>query len=498
MAFALLRSDSRSDGLRMGAFRQMVDNMPVAVMVCDPVSFDIIYINESSKTALKQIEHVLPVPADRILGSCIDIFHKDPSHQRRLLSDPRNLPHNAKFPLGDQWIDLLASAIYDDNGRYVAPMVTWSVITEQVAKEDEANRLLHMLDEMPVNVMLAKRDTVEITYVNKTSLATLKTLEHLLPVTADQVLGSCIDIFHKDPQRIRRILADPANLPHTATINLGDQKLLLKVSALRDGSGEYVGPMVTWGVVTEQVELSNNVSEVVNLVSTAATQLNANATSLTTNADMTRDRATTVASTIEELSSSINEISRQVSHTTEVAREADGAAKQSSEMINGLADTAAQIGSVVTIIQDIAEQTNLLALNATIEAARAGDAGKGFAVVAAEVKALANQTAKATGDISDQIGTIQSATGAAVEANNAITRKIDEINSVTASIASAIEEQNVATQEVNQNITMVSDASSETEGMAKEVMNASSELSAQATQLQAHLQKFLETVETSN
>jgi methyl-accepting chemotaxis protein len=347
---------------------------------------------------------------------------------------------------------------------------------------------------MPINVLLAARDTVEITYANQTSLNTLKTIEHLLPITASEAVGSCIDIFHKDPQRIRKILADPANLPHKAVIVLGDQKLRLDVSALMDKAGEYLGPMVAWSVVTEEVKMADSVSEVVGLVSSASTELNANAASLTQNADITRDRASTVASAATQLGSSINEISRQVSHTTEVAREAAEAAKSSSEMIDGLAATAEKIGTVVAIIQDIAEQTNLLALNATIEAARAGEAGKGFAVVASEVKALANQTAKATEDNSEQIDMIQSATGSAVEANEAITKKIGEINSVTASIASAIEEQNAATQEVNQNITMVSDASVETEGMAKDVMQASSELSRQAELLQTHIMNFLQAI----
>ncbi|NVO14302.1 MAG: HAMP domain-containing protein [Rhodoplanes sp.] len=157
----------------------------------------------------------------------------------------------------------------------------------------------------------------------------------------------------------------------------------------------------------------------------------------------------TVAAAAEELSSSVGEIGRQVGHATRIVAEASAKTDRSVAEIQGLATASIRIGDVMQLIQAIAAQTNLLALNATIEAARAGEAGKGFAVVAQEVKALAGQTAKATGEISEQVGAIQSSTRSAAEAVGEIGAAMRQISEVTTTIASAIEQQNAASREIS-------------------------------------------------
>ena len=219
----------------------------------------------------------------------------------------------------------------------------------------------------------------------------------------------------------------------------------------------------------------------------------------------------TVASAAEELSSSIGEISRQVAQSSGIAGKAVADAQRTDAIVKTLAEGAQRIGDVVGLISSIAGQTNLLALNATIEAARAGDAGKGFAVVASEVKSLANQTAKATGDISQQIAEIQSATTQAVQAIEAIAQTIGELSGIAASIAAAVEQQGAATQEIARNvqeaatgthhvtetIAEVSRGAGETGEAASRLLGAADALSTQAEQLSGDVSQFIQEVKAA-
>ena len=225
-------------------------------------------------------------------------------------------------------------------------------------------------------------------------------------------------------------------------------------------------------------------------------------------ANRTAANVDTVAAAASELSNSITEISRQVTQSTRISSEAVEEAERTNAKVLGLAQAAQKIGEVVALITDIADQTNLLALNATIEAARAGEAGKGFAVVASEVKNLANQTAKATEDISAQIGGIQVATGEAVDAIRTITGTINKVSEIAAAIAAAVEQQGAATQEIARNVkdvtadaSMVQESivdvtrtSASSYGSAIEVLWAADDLGPAANALKAEVEDFLGSV----
>jgi methyl-accepting chemotaxis protein len=266
-------------------------------------------------------------------------------------------------------------------------------------------------------------------------------------------------------------------------------------------------------------EFQASVGGIVETVSSASTQMQSTAQSMSSTAEETSRQATavaaaaeqasanvqTVASAAEELSSSISEIGRQVSQSSEIAGRAVRDANNTNQQIEGLAKAADKIGEVVALITDIAEQTNLLALNATIEAARAGDAGKGFAVVASEVKNLANQTAKATDEISGQIGGIQTATKDAVVAIKGIGTTIGEINEIASTIAAAVEEQGAATQEIARNVEQaaagtndvtsniggVNQAAGETGAAATQVLGAATQLSQESETLRSEVDQFV-------
>jgi methyl-accepting chemotaxis protein len=264
------------------------------------------------------------------------------------------------------------------------------------------------------------------------------------------------------------------------------------------------------------------VGEIVETVSSAATELEASATTLTATATRSQEVTTTVAAAseqasanvqsvataTEELSSSVNEISRQVQESARMANEAVDQTRVTNDRVSELSKAAGRIGDVVELINTIAGQTNLLALNATIEAARAGEAGRGFAVVASEVKALAEQTAKATGEISQQIAGIQGATQESVTAIKEISGTIERLSEISSTIAAAVEEQGAATQEISRNvqqaaqgtqqvssnITDVQRGATENGTASSQVLSAAQMLSGDSNRLKAEVERFLDTV----
>ncbi|HET9585619.1 MAG TPA: cache domain-containing protein [Bradyrhizobium sp.] len=261
---------------------------------------------------------------------------------------------------------------------------------------------------------------------------------------------------------------------------------------------------------------------IVEAVSSASSQLEVSAGTLTTTAERAQQLTATVAaaseeassnvqsvaSATEEMASSVNEISRQVQASARMAVDAVGQARVTNDRVSELSKAATRIGDVVELINTIAGQTNLLALNATIEAARAGEAGRGFAVVASEVKALAEQTAKATGEIGQQISGIQAATQESVNAIQAISGTIEKLSEISSTIAAAVEEQGAATQEISRNvqqasmgtqqvsanITDVQRGASETGSASSQVLSAAQSLSGDSNRLKLEVGKFLNSV----
>ncbi len=560
----------------------MMENTPQGTIFAD-TDFKIQYMNAESEKILKKLEKYLPVGANNVIGQSIDIFHKVPDRQRKIVSDPKNLPVNTFIDVGPEKVELVVSPVYDQNHDYLGPMVAWEIVTEKLHAETQMARIAGMVENNPGMMMYAGKD-LKVSYINPAGDKVLQQMQKHLKVSAGNVIGEPLENFHSDPAHLRNIISKYEKLPHQEQFQMGPETIDMVVTGLYDKDKNYLGPMVTWEIVTEKVENERKTREmaerdqrqarelqekvdsmlgvvdaaargdltqqitvkgddaigkmgeglakfftdlrqsVSNIAGTAQT-LSSSAEELTSvsqtmagNAEETSAQANvvsaaseeisrnvqTAATGAEEMSASIKEIAQNSTEAAKVAKSAVDMAEKTNATVSKLGDSSAEIGQVIKVITSIAEQTNLLALNATIEAARAGEAGKGFAVVANEVKELANQTAKATEDISQKIEAIQEDTRSSVDAIGEITMIINQINDISNTIASAVEEQTATTAEIgrnvgetakgsaeiSQNISGVAQAAQDTSSGVGQTQEAANELSRMASDLQKLVGKF--------
>ena len=383
-----------------------------------------------------------------------------------------------------------------------------------------------MIEQIPVGVMTADAAEARITYLNPESRRIMETVADSLPVPPDQLEGQALTLFHADPDEVKAILADPERLPYRTPVAIGGEVLEFCASAIRDRDGQYVGPMVTWTVMTGRVRLSErfertvgtiaasvgssarSMTETANAMSLSAAESGRFSVAVAGASDQAASNVQSVAASAEELAATVHEIGRQVAESARVAGQAVREAEDTDRCVGHLSEAATRIGDVVKLISDIAGRTNLLALNATIEAARAGEAGKGFAVVASEVKTLATQTARATQEIGAQIATMQGEVGQAVSALRSIGGTIQRMNEIATAIAGAVEEQGATTQEiaravqhaaagtaeVNGNINQVTQAVTHTGEQAGAVLEAARTLTAHSDTLKLEVAEFLTAV----
>ena len=440
----------------------MIENMPINVM-CADLDFKITYANPKSIETLKSIEHLLPIKARDLVGQSIDIFHKNPSHQRRLLGDKRNLPHSAQIQLASETLQLNFSAMLGSKGEYIGAMVTWEVITEKLANERKVREATER-ERAQAEELRNKVDAMLATV----NAAAAGDLTQKVPVTGDDAIGQM-------GKGLARLLSElRASISQIADVS----------NALSSAAEELTSVSSQMGANAEETSVQSKV------VTEASTRVSHN--------------TQVVAAGTEEMTASIKEIAASAERASKVASEAVDVAQVTNTTVSKLGTSSAEIGQVIKVITGIAQQTNLLALNATIEAARAGEAGRGFAVVAHEVKELAKETAKATEDIGRRIEAIQGDTRNAVDAIGRIDKIIHDIHQTQTTIAGAVQEQSATTQEMARNVAetarganeivtnigAVSTAAASTATGASDAQRAATELARMAAGLHELVVKF--------
>jgi methyl-accepting chemotaxis protein len=434
--------------------KTVVQDADAALMTIDR-NFTVTYANKATFALLNKhlttMRTAFPsFDPNKLVGANIDQFHKNPSHQRNLLSDPSQLPYKTDIQVGPLTFALNVTAVRNESGEYVGNTLEWKDVTEMRAQERREKKVAAFQE-----VEVAK-------LANVLSAVAGGNLTHTYEVAeADSDTTEAYSVYSKIAGAVNGMVT---NLRQLVTQLTDNADRLSKTSSTLANTAEQL----TAGAQTTTSRSAT--------VAAAAEQMSANMKNMAASTEQMSANVRTVASAAEEMTATINEIAKNAEQSAAVADQAARLAEVSNEKVGGLGIAADEIGKVIEVIQDIAEQTNLLALNATIEAARAGEAGKGFAVVATEVKELAKQTASATDDIRHRIEGIQSSSTEAVDAIRQITSVINSVNEVARTIAAAVEEQSITTRDIAENVAQTATAANTVAQGVNESAAASNEI----------------------
>ena len=589
--------------LEVARLQSAVNSSTTNLMMCD-ADLNITYANPAvvKMIAARQTElrQVWPgLDAQNLIGQNIDQFHKNPAHQRALLSDPSRLPAKAPIVIGDVEFEVNATYVAGPNGEYLGNMVEWKDMTEQNKKDREVARLTSAVDGSASNLMLCDAD-LNITYANPAVIAMLakrqSELRQIWPsLDTNNLIGQNIDQFHKNPGHQRALLSDASRLPAKAEISVGDLEFEVNATMITGPNGEYMGNMVEWKDITEQKDAErqiqnlidsaaqgqldtridyetyegfmkglgeginslmdavvepiqegkrvmksladgdltqsmtgefqgefaelrdainssiNNLFNMVTDIVEASGSISSGASEIATgNTDLSQ-RTEEQASSLEETASSMEEMTSTVKQNADNARTAnqlasaarDQASKGGDVVTNAVSamseinQSSKKIADIIGVIDEIAFQTNLLALNAAVEAARAGEQGRGFAVVAGEVRNLAQRSAGAAkeikGLINDSVEKVDEGSKLVDESGKTleeIVEAVKKVSDIIAEIAAASQEQSSGIEEVNKAVMQMDEMTQQNAALVEEAASASESMEEQAKSMIDLMQFF--------
>lgn len=579
------------DAAELQRMKSAVNGAMTPIMMIDR-DLVITYVNQATQKLMNEHEATLrslypSFRASKLVGTCIDMFHKNPEHQRRLLANPDNLPYSTDIQVGPLKFNINVSAIME-NGRFNGCNLEWHDVTAVREKESRVSRLMGAMDGLTTNVMMVD-ENLDIIYANPAVVGLLRRneadLRAALPnFNSNQLIGANIDMFHKHPEHQRRMLRDPSRMPFTAEIKVGKLEFRLSVTYVQDANGNYLGNCVEWVDITEQMmaqrqvdnliekaisgdldtridtaalsgfmssfgdginaildavvepiretnrvmglmadgqldtrmsgdyqgEFSalatavndsianvertiNDIAESVHTITTATSEIARGNTDLS---KRTEDQS----SSLEETASSMEQLAEMVKQTAENTRQANqlaaGArdrAESGGQVVGKAVEAMAEIhksskkiADIIGVIDEIAFQTNLLALNAAVEAARAGEQGRGFAVVASEVRNLAQRSASAAKEIkaliNDSVEKVEEGThlvDASGQTLNGIVESVKKVSDIMGEITAGANEQAVGIDEINKAVGHLDQVTQANGALVEEVTAASESLADQ-------------------
>ena len=573
--------------------RAAFDSVTTNLMMCDE-DLNITYANPAVVEMLyarqTELRAVWPgMDAHNLVGESIDQFHRNPAHQRALLADPSRLPVKAEINIGELEFEVNASILQGANGEYLGNIVEWKDLTDINKQKREVARLQSAVDGSTSNIMMCDAD-LNITFANPAVVNMLAARQSELravwpSLDAHNLVGQCIDGFHRNPAHQRALLSDPSRLPTKAEITIGDVEFEVNATYVAGPDGEYMGNMVEWKDITEEKDAErqiqnliddavegqldsridpskfngftkglsegiNNLMEavvvplkegkrvMVSLAEGDLTQsmqgefkgefaelrdaINASVTNLlnmvndineasgsissgaseiaTGNTDLSQ-RTEEQASSLEETASSMEEMTSTVRQNADNARTANTLASSAREQaskggevvsdavsaMSEINQSSKKISDIIGVIDEIAFQTNLLALNAAVEAARAGEQGRGFAVVAGEVRNLAQRSAGAAKEIksliNDSVEKVDEGSKLVDESGKTleqIVEAVKKVSDIIAEIAAASQEQSSGIEEVNKAISQMDEMTQQNAALVEEAASASESMEEQA------------------